>query len=555
MNTVKLSVIAITTAMLAACGGGGGGGTTTPPPSPLTCPTASSGNIMIGGTITYDRVPHDATTSGLDYTNTFQAAARGVTVEVLNSSNDSVINTASTSVTGYYCLEAPQNLNVYIRVRAELLTSGTNSWHFSVLDNTNANAMYVMDGSHSLTGTTDEIRNLNAPSGWGGTSYTTTRSAAPFAIIDTVYSGVQFVLGASAGTNFPSLNLYWSTLNNDTTPDVTLGQIGTSHYDPATGAIYLLGDDDNDTDEYDASVIAHEWGHYLEDKFSRTDNIGGPHFVDDHLDMRVAFGEGFGNAFAQMVLNDPVYRDSNSAAQALGFSFNVENEIATYPGWYSETSIEKILYDLYDSSNDAADSDTLSMGFAPIWDVLVNEQRTQPVFTSIYKFITALKTRNPTDATAITNLVTAQNIHVVDVYGSSESNNAGNTYVTPIFFNLALGNNTGICVTRAFALLRGLGQLDYNVLGINHVLRFTPGATGNYQFTVTGGAYSDPDAIFYTDAGPNYHDIATSITETFTENALVAGREYMLEVYDYNLLADPTVPVNNQCYTVNVTAL
>ena len=78
--------------------------------------------------------------------------------------------------------------------------------------------------------------------------------------------------------------------------------------------IYILGDFTalgGDTDEFDQSVIAHEFGHYVEDRFGRSDSIGGDHGGSATLlDLRVAFGEGWGNAFSGMVLGDPIYRDS-----------------------------------------------------------------------------------------------------------------------------------------------------------------------------------------------------------------------------------------------------
>ena len=86
----------------------------------------------------------------------------------------------------------------------------------------------------------------------------------------------------------------------------------------------MLGAADNDTDEYDQHVVAHEFQHFLEDQVSRSDTPGGPHSLDERLDMRVAFSEGFANAFSAMVLNDPVYRDSFGASQGQVYRFDVE---------------------------------------------------------------------------------------------------------------------------------------------------------------------------------------------------------------------------------------
>ena len=553
MHTLKPMVIAFGLLALSACGGSGnvsnngsGGGSIA-----VTCSGATTGNLNLSGLVTFEKVPHNG--SGLDYTAPIpQAAARGVTVQALNGNTGTVITSTQTDASGNYSMSVPANSNIKIRVIAEMVKSGSlPNWQFHVVDNTNSNAQYVMDGSSTCTGTTAETRNLIARSGWGGSSYTSTRSAAPFAILDTIYDGVQLVLSADATANFPALNIYWSGNNTDVSGNAALGQITTSHFDGSNG-IYLLGDQNNDTDEYDPSVIAHEWGHYLEANFSRSDSIGGAHFTGDRLDMRVAFGEGFGNAFSSMVRNDPVYSDSNGTQQAGGFGFNVETESVAHPGWYSESSVEKILYDLYDSTNDAVDADTLTLGFNPIWNVLVNEERSQPVFTSIFKFVTALKARDPGDAAAIDTLLNAQNIHVTDVYGSTETNNAGNSNILPIFHVTTVSAAaTNVCVTRAFN--RGLGSSDYNVLGMDQYIRFSPQTPGNYQFTVSGNSSGDPDAIFYNDTGANYHGASVPGVETFTET-LSSTREYMFEVFDYNMLTDPNSP-STACYTVSVSQL
>ena len=61
----------------------------------------------------------------------------------------------------------------------------------------------------------------------------------------------------------------------------------------------ILGDAGVDTDEYDESVIVHEWGHYLPDRSYRaTTVLADRHGGGDLLDMRVAFSEGWANAYS-----------------------------------------------------------------------------------------------------------------------------------------------------------------------------------------------------------------------------------------------------------------
>src|SRR4029079_1720758 len=153
--------------------------------------------------------------------------------------------------------------------------------------------------------------------------------------------------------------------------------------------IYVLGNDGIDTDEYDQPVLVHEFLHYLEQTVSRTDNIGGQHFPDDELDLRVAFSEGFGDAFAAMVLGDPQYRDSLGAAQGEEFGFDIDSNTTTNPGWFNELSIASIGWALCDREDEG--SYQTSVAFAPMYDVLTHELRDGPALTSVFVFISALK--------------------------------------------------------------------------------------------------------------------------------------------------------------------
>src|SRR5690606_23045626 len=108
----------------------------------------------------------------------------------------------------------------------------------------------------------------------------------------------------------------------------------------------------------------------------RSDNIGGPHTRGDQLDMRTAFSEGLANAFAAMALGDPRYVDVLGPGQASGFVFDVEGPYTSsplhpnpYPGWFSEESIQEIVYDLFDDRQDRVE-DTLALGFGPLLAVL-----------------------------------------------------------------------------------------------------------------------------------------------------------------------------------------
>ena len=81
------------------------------------------------------------------------------------------------------------------------------------VDVQNHNNGSVGTGTPFNSGAQSSIHDVHAASGWGGSSYTGTRSAAPFAILDVIYDGVQLVMSAAPSAVFPPLVVYWSPSN------------------------------------------------------------------------------------------------------------------------------------------------------------------------------------------------------------------------------------------------------------------------------------------------------------------------------------------------------
>ncbi len=515
------------TFVLVGCGGGGGGGSSLPIDAP------STGSVTISGTVTYDLVPANADHIGLDYDAIRKEVVKGVRVDAIDIINKSLASTVTDS-SGHYTFSVPNNTKMKIRVSAKMLQTGTPGWDVKVIDNTNNNALYVMEGALSSSGISNSQRHLNASSGWDGTAYTSTRTAAPFAVLDNVYKSMQIVLSANTNTIFSPLQMNWSINNVPVSGDISQGQIMTSHY--SNGDLFILGDADTDTDEYDDHVIAHEWGHYYEDTFSRTDSIGGSHGQNDTLDIRVALGEGWGNAFSAMALNAPVYFDTLGLSQASGFNFNVESGSSTSKGWYSESSIQRILYDVYDSNDDG--SDILSLGFAAIHQVFTGVEKTTPAFTSIFTFITALKAENSGDTVEIDSIVSSEEIaEITDIYGTGRINRAS---AYP-YHDLTLGTPLDISTSNANGTDNKLSNRQY--------VKFTIDTSGSYTIKVkqTNGSSSDPD-FYVFDTSPfsmvNYSDGTDPGVEE-KSIALSAG-DYLLDVSDYKNIADAqlTVTIN-----------
>jgi hypothetical protein len=472
--------------VLAACGGGGGSGGG----------GGGEGDIAVSGTVTYESVPNSATGS-LDYAARSFKPVRGATIELINTSGGAVLSTATTSATGTYsfaAISAPGS-PVAVRVRAELKADAP-ATDISVRDNTCGGVaagctaatavLYVVQSANVDLSAATQTIDVQAGSGWGGSSYTAPRAAAPFAVLDAIYSGVRKVRSAAPGQALAPLRVMWSTGNvpagGDDETQLTQGQIGTSFFldDPTGRRIYLLGAADADTDEYDSHVVVHEWGHYLQSAVSRDDSVGGEHGGDDKLDMRVAFSEGFGNALSGMVLGSPRYADSRDTAQGSGFIVDVsQNPLAGDRGWFSESSVQHLLWQWHENA---------SIGFAPLYEVLTGPLRTRAPIVAIHNFATRLKAATPTQASAITTTLAAQSITVQDEWGTGESNTGGIAGSVPVNTAIAAGVSR-VCASNAAGTPNKLRNYVH--------LRFTTAAAGNVTVRVVPDGYSggDPDFV------------------------------------------------------------
>jgi hypothetical protein len=283
---------------------------------------------------------------------------------------------------------------------------------------------------------------------------------------------------------FQPLDVFWSVNNTATVgepQDIDSGEIGTSFY-RSDNKLFLLGMEDVDTEEFDRHVIVHEWGHFFEDSLSRSDSIGGAHAIGDRLDMRVAFGEGFATAFSGMALESAQYCDTLGPAQAGGFGIDIEGQAAGTPGWYNEISIMKLIYDLWDTDVDGADTD--SLGFGPIHAVLRGAQATTPAFTSIFSFAEALKAENPVHEPFIDALLQSVDIMApgINAYGEGETNDAedGAQDVLPVYATVVPGGGAvNICSSNQFD-----PNVEGNKLSEHRFLRMEIGTEARYTFSV-----------------------------------------------------------------------
>jgi PKD repeat protein len=526
-------------------------------------------SVIVSGRVRYDRVPFKAAAGGgLDYARTTLTPARNIVVELIKTSDQSLLFTTSTDANGNYSFAtAPVNTDVKVRARAQTRSTSGATWNIQVKNNTNSNALYVLDSSSFNTGVANQSKNLDADSGWpgaNGTSYIPgdPRAAAPFAILDSLYSALQFVVtqGGDASISLPDLDVYWSKSNqaSDTFAPAT-GNIQTTQYrnEPVTGGIYVLGKENVDTDEYDDHVLTHEFQHYLQDVTSRDDTVGGPHSFGEKLDMRVAFSEGYANAFSGMALEDPVYRDSSGASQGGDGGFNLETTAVSPLGWYNESTIAALAWDLFDTAADA--NDGVALPYSSIATSFRTTLRTGQPLTSIFPLVVALKTSEPASATAINTLVGSKGMvaSTMNPFGATETNDAGNGDALPLYTAIIPnGGAVKVCGNRVAGIYNKVANRRFLTFSLAAALN----ATIHVAYTANGSdppggstVTPDPDIVLYQ-AGEIARSESSAANQEDLVRALAAG-DYVIEVYEYSHIEDPTsgTPRGRTCYNVTIT--
>ncbi len=453
--------------------------------------------VNISGKVQYEFVPPNANCNGLNFNATETRPIRAATVQLIDDATGNELGATVAADNGDYAFNnVAGNLDVRLRVRAELKRDGAPSWDVEVRDNVDTSGsppplgdrpLYVIDSATFNTGGADLTRNLTATTGWGGSSYTGPRAAAPFAILDAIYSGIQLVLTADATATFGPMDAFWSVNNTITSPtNIDAGELPTSFYRGDLDSLFLLGDANTDTEEFDDHVSVHEWGHYFEDVFSRSDSIGGPHSGGQSIDARLAFGEGWATALAAMALNEPQYCDTGAAGTSSGFGIDTENFDFGPQGWFNEMSVATFLYDLWDTAVDG--TDTSSIGFGPIFATMTGPQSSTNAFTTLFSFATELRPMlNTAQRTFVDSQLARENIDTtgLDIWGSSQDNILTSPNqardVLPLYTTLPTdGTVINICANSDYDSRR-----DGNKLAEYRYLRFTTTSTASYTVTIT----------------------------------------------------------------------
>lgn len=497
----------------------------------------TTSNPRLSGQLQYESVPYNQLNEGLDYSKMTSHPIRGVRVVLLNATDETILAETTSTNEGQYSFHWSGSPNVKIWVYAETTTPS-----ILVADNTAQNAQYVLE-SAEIVADGPKTLDLLAGSGWTGTSYGKPRQSAPFTILDAAYTAAKrFLDEGKPAPVFPKLEINWSVENRPEEGNINLGQIETSFWDGTE--IYILGKEDVDTDEFDTHVIVHEWGHSFEQFISRSDSFGGIHGFGDVLDPRLAFSEGFCNALSGIILEpNTVYTDSSGVQQKDGFWDDVDNNetsAATKPGWYSETTVQNIVFDLYDDDKNGAEAfDKVALGIPGIYAAVTGGLKTTPALTTLFPLISTLKANHANAVSAIDTLVTHHSggggfgiDAIADEWGTNETHGGDEPNAIPVYVGMKIGDSKTLSLT---------GNLDWALLGQNRFLRFTGnGASVNVSTT----SVDDVDIFVYRRGS----EVASATTTSGNESVKFStkmGDEYVINVQGFGEAPGPYAVIVN----------
>lgn len=352
-----------------------------------TSQTSYPGGVTITGSVRYQYRAFSGTPplGGLGAIESATKAVRLAEVEVQNSSG-SRIQCGSTNREGQFSLVVPRNIGtVKVIVRSRAFQ---NDLRASIMNAPEKKQLYQLE-AFAETVTNASVGTIEASAASSGSL-----EAGAFNILDQFLLAADYLrtqvgsctlAGCVPVSVIPKVEAFWEKGFN---PGSYFGAGPVSFYLPGFSRLFILGGvngdvDSSDTDQFDNSVIIHEYGHFLEDVLSESDSPGGAHNGNSIIDPRLAWSEGWANFFQAAVLDDPFYRDTrgnvDGSTSYLFFS-NLEtaslgNDVSQAgvggiagEGNFREFSISRLLWDAVDPANEV--NDDIADDFDSIWAVM-----------------------------------------------------------------------------------------------------------------------------------------------------------------------------------------
>lgn len=322
-------------------------------------------------------------------TNPAARPIRFMEIAVKNSSGE-IVQCAETAADGTFAFDLSQNTGNYtVELRSRAANSRSNVY---VLDNPTNNTQHSISTMVSSAATNSSLF-LRARVHEGLLS-------GAFNILDQILNAQDYLRAQTLGCatlgqpnyfpgcvpfdSAPLVKVYWSP---GVSPSIYVGTTGAiSFYLNTRRELYVQGGQSgnvtsSDMDHFDNSVIVHEYAHFLEDVYGKSDSPGGSHNGDAIIDPRLAWGEGWANFFQAAVSGDATYRDTygtpDCTSACAGTYYNASIDPAGTPandaptmgalgeGNFREFSITRMLWDVIKPAGGVS-------RFAEIWRLIVS---------------------------------------------------------------------------------------------------------------------------------------------------------------------------------------
>lgn len=222
---------------------------------------------------------------------------------IIKNSSGAVVQCGHTNADGTFSVvidKVPGTYTVTVNSRADnadikvsVLNDVSNNLPYSL----NSTSFTVSSGSASPQAIGTLTANIS----------TSEQKGAAFHILYNIWTANEFLKVHTNNASFVAdkVTVYWKAGFN---PGSYVGTTSAlSFYIKGSDQLYILGGmsgnyTTSDFDHFDDSVILHEYGHFLEDNYSKSDSQGGSHNGDFVIDARLAWSEGFANFFQGAVI-------------------------------------------------------------------------------------------------------------------------------------------------------------------------------------------------------------------------------------------------------------
>lgn len=317
-------------------------------------------------------------------------------IHVLNSSG-TMVQCGETGPSGEINLSVPKDPGNYT---LKILARSNNSkLKAHVLQDINSNEPHSVSKSFSISNS-ESSQNLGTIAAEADESTDSNIPGGAFNILFQLFKANESIRSKTSNSSFVAekVTVFWKAGFNPYSYFYSSDSDPLSFYLPGDRELYISGGKGGnvktqDTDHFDNSVILHEYGHFLEDIYGKSESPGGSHNGDFIIDPRLAWSEGWANYIQASVIKvdyptwvyylDSVGYYSSPSDTTAGYLVGVnlssvpgtgvpDTPISSGEGVFRELSISRTLYKSEYKSG-------VNVTFADIWSTF-NNTRTDTNF-------------------------------------------------------------------------------------------------------------------------------------------------------------------------------